>query len=292
VSEAARNLNRLYLQELEDAPEHTTLGRLRILWWPAYLQAFQQNNAYEVIDRLDVFMDAGREALLQMADEYAEQGAADATPAKKIQLRTQFMKSNTGKMFERFVGLALAHALWELDSDYCIQPFKNDNICNCAGLTRESFKITIRLGVINLTTTIDADLFIFNPEVHADIFLLSIKSTLKDRFHNVPFWNLLRRIAVAPNDFPEISAQSADVLNRAKYVAICSDLALEQPDFGTDAGARELLKCDAALLDSAYVTSSRARGIPVAGRHLGPERAAPFFRLSRFLDYLLTGNNG
>jgi len=104
-------------------------------------------------------------------------------------------------------------------------------------------------------------------------------------------WNLLRRAAVSEQAFPEITVESSGILARAKYVAICSDLAQEQPDFGTSGGARMLLQVDAALLDGAYVTASRAQGVASTGRHLGHDREAAFFRLSNFLGYLMTGNN-
>jgi hypothetical protein len=85
-----------------------------------------------------------------------------------------------------------------------------------------------------------------------------------------------RRAAVS-DEFPEIVPIDRDTLARLKYVAICSDFALEQPDFGTDAGARNLLQIDASLLDGAYVTSSRARGLPTdCTNHLGEVRQHAF----------------
>jgi hypothetical protein len=160
-------------------------------------------------------MNVGRAELLQMAEDYAEMQAPDGPVSKKLQLRGQFLKSNTGKMFERFVGLALAHVLFVLDSRFCILPF-NDRSIRCShGLTRESFRVTIQMGSITLRTIIDSDLFIFDPESEtSDLFLISIKSTLKDRFHNVPFWNLLRRAAVSEQAFPEITVESSGILVR------------------------------------------------------------------------------
>ena len=292
MSEAARRFNTQYLESLRHAPANSALGRLRVLWWPSFLHACEAGPLGEVLDGLDLFMNVGRAELHRLAEDYAEQQAPEGQISKKVQLRNQFLKSNTGKMFERFVGLALAQSLLTSDSRFCVLPFNDRSIRCCRGLTRESFRVAIQMGATTLRTIIDSDLFIFDPDSEtSDFFLVSIKSTLKDRFHNVPFWNLLRRAAVSEESFPEITVESPGILSRAKYIAICSDLAQEQPDFGTSGGARMLLQVDAALLDGAYVTASRAQGVAHTGRHLGHDRDAAFFRLSNFFDYLVTGNN-
>jgi hypothetical protein len=137
-----------------------------------------------------------------------------------------------------------------------------------------------------MTTFIDADLFAFNPEnPDLDVYLISIKSTLKDRFHNVPFWNLLRYAAL--NNVPtNVKAHNEARLRSLKYIAVCSDLAKEQPDFAMEAGPRNLIAIDAALLDGAYVTASKAKGLGQDTLHLGTARKAPFYPLSKFLSHL------
>ena len=133
-----------------------------------------------------------------------------------------------------------------------------------------------------------ADLIAFDPSGERDeLFMISVKSTLKDRFHNVPFWNLLRRAAIG-SEIQTVVARNSAVLERVSYIAACTDLALEQPDFADDAGPRNLLQIDAALLDGAFVTGSTTRGVLGAATHgaVGPDRDAPFMMLSTLLPIL------
>lgn len=286
MSKRACQLNQSYLDTMVSAPATSVLGRIRDLWWDAFVDCHKREGAQATLDKLDIFMGGTRARLQAMAEAHADAGAQRGTPRHTL-LVNQFLKSNTGKMFERFVALALAYSLKDADADYCVQPFRAREIRNAPGLSRDDFKVTFKFGDGTLYTHIDADVFIFNPtDREADVFMISVKSTLKDRFHNVPFWNLLRRAAVS-EDFPEVVAGNLDVLDRLRYVAVCSDLAEEQPDFGTDAGARNLLQVDASLLDGAYVTSSRARGLPSdCTDSLGDIRAHAFYRYACFFDLL------
>jgi hypothetical protein len=232
-------------------------------------------------------MFAAQDNFMEMAAQFANgRGHEIGSDPFRIAV-TQFVKSNLGKMFERFCGVALAYALEQADGRYCVQPFRNRELAQCKGLHKDDFRVQVVFGDGQLQTPIDADLFAYNPtNDEDDIFLISVKSTLKDRFHNVPFWNLLRRAAVS-RDLHDIRAVDISLLEKVKYIAVCSDIALEQPDFGTDAGARNLLQIDAALLDCAYVTSSRARGLPddcVA--QLSEVRQHAFYRYSCFFDRL------
>ena len=271
---------------MTDAPPATALGRIRDLWWDGFVECHAREGPETTLDKLDVFMSDGRDRLQAMAQAHADASESPSTPRHTL-LVNQFLKSNTGKMFERFIALALAYSLERVDSAYCVQPFRAKEIKNAPGLCRDDFKVTFKFGDGTLYTHIDADVFAFNPnDREAEVFMISVKSTLKDRFHNVPFWNLLRRAAVS-KDFPEVVAGNLAVLDRLRYVAVCSDLAAEQPDFGTDAGARNLLQVDASLLDGAYVTSSRARGLPnECTDSLGDIRAHAFFRYSCFYKVL------
>lgn len=263
-----------------------TLGRVWDLWWPAFLEHVEAHGPCATLDQLDIFMGAGRDRLIEMAAEEASKKADIGSDRHRL-LANQFIKSNTGKMFERFVGLALAHCLKLADSAYCIQPFTDPALRRGLGVDRSQFMVDFKFGDGTLMTAIDADLFAFNPtDQDADIFMISVKSTLKDRFHNVPFWNLLRRVAIS-GDFPDVEARNFGTLEHVRYVAVCSDLAQEQPDFATDRGARNLLQIDAALLDGAYVTASRARGLPEDCKdHLGDIRQHAFYRYSCFYRYL------
>lgn len=281
MSKKARTLNKEYLETMQKAAPASGLGRVRILWWDNFLSEIERSGPLDALDRLDLCMDVSREKFTQMAVEYAKSKNLEADSAKLVQLQNQFLKSNTGKMFERFVGLAVAHVLWSLDSDYCILPLKKEFL-NRSHLLRggEGLKVRVGAGSSVLTTKIDADLFMFNPSrAKQPVYLVSVKSTLKDRFHNVPFWNLLRLCAVS-DDFPNVAPIDKVALQQLKYVAICTDLAEEQPDFASLKGPRNLLQVDARLLDGAYVTSSKAKGVHVSNDHLGPDRQASFNLLS------------
>lgn len=279
-------LNGRFLQEMRGG-RISTLTLIRDLWWGPFEQFCVEHGPAAALDQLDVFMDISRDQLFDRAGTYADDKDHVRGSDSHRQAATQFLKSNTGKMFERFVGLALCHALAAADSSYCLLPCRADTLGLCHGMTREDLEVKFLFGDGSLVTHIDADLFAFNADDPTDeIFLISIKSTLKDRFHNVPFWNLLRRASLS-SDMPDVVATNPTVLKHVKYIAVCSDLAKEQPDFGTDAGARNLLQIDAALLDGAYVTSSRARGLPTdCTNHLGDVRQHAFYRYSCFYEYL------
>lgn len=282
----ASTINDLYLQEMYNAAPASVLGRLRDLWWPHFIRSVHNEGPKATLDKLDCFMDAGNAGLLGLARAHADATAGTDLDQHR-QRSSQFLKSNTGKMFERFVGLALAHCLQLADAPYAVMAFRNDSFAHCHNFSREDFDVKFKFGDGTLRTTIDADIFAFNPsDSSAEVFMISVKSTLKDRFHNVPFWNLMRRAAIS-DDFPEMEAVNRTHLARMKYVAVCSDLAKEQPDFRTASGARNLLKIDASMLDGAYVTASNAKGLPNDSiDHLGDIRQHAFYRYSCFYEYL------
>jgi len=276
----------LYLAELTSATKNeAALYRVRELWWPGFLKRFAKDPSMAV-DTLDLAMDDGRDRLNKMAAAYASELGFKPNTPKYTQRVTQFLKSNTGKMFERFVGLAIAHALNELKSPYCILPFRSEYVPLCHGAEKEWFSVQVTLGNKTMQTPIDADLFAFNPDSKdADIYLVSIKSTLKDRFHSVPFWNLLRAAAVS-GSMNHVTAVQKDFLQKLRYIAVCSDLAEEQPDFSAETGPRNLIALDAALLDGAYVSASRAKGLGSDKLHLGTKRNAAFYPLSSLISHL------
>lgn len=285
MTSEARRLNKMYLDEMSSAKPDTTLGRVRDVWWPSFLADYASRGPAS-LDACDVPMVSQKEKFQAVANAYANE-KADPGTLKHGVAYNQFIKSNIGKMFERFSALVLAQALMDADAPYCILPFKDEFIRHVVGKSRRSFRVDFKFGDGTLHTDIDADVFAFSPtDPSADIFMMSMKSTLKDRFHNVAFWNLLRRAAVS-DDFPEVVPADRTTLEKIKYVAVCSDFAEEQPDFGTDAGARNLLQVDASLLDGAYVTSSKARGLPRdCANHLGAVRQHAFYPYSCLFNYL------
>lgn len=280
-----KDLNQIFLDEMLNASKGV-LAKVRDLWWQNFLTEIENKGHEVTLDALDISMGNGRDELQSLAKQYAIQNGFKEDTASFTQRCNQFLKSNTGKMFERFIGLALSYCLLSTESGYCVLPFRNDMIPHCHNTTPDHYKVNVRLGGGIYTTKIDSDLFCFNPtNPDLDIYLISIKSTLKDRFHNVPFWNLLRLSCISQL-IPNMTAQDNNFLSRLKYVAVCSDLALEQPDFTSQEGPRNLLALDASLLDGAYVSASRAVGLGNDTNHIGFERQSPFYPLSFFFNML------
>lgn len=276
-------INELYLESMKQATleKEPVLYRVAQLWWPHFENDFKDNQV-STLDKLDVYMDKSRDSLKVMAEEYAYKKVGNRESDKYRQVVNQFLKSNTGKMFERFIGLSIAHALKESKSKFAIWPFRADVKKVCKYLDKKYFKVGCKLGEKSYMTAIDSDLIIFAPDDQDhDFYMLSIKSTLKDRFHNVPFWNLLRLCAL--NNTHNVSTENSNVLKRAKYVAACTDLAEEQPDFSNAKGPRNLLCLDAAILDGAYVSASKAKGLGNDENHFGEKRASAFYPLSKFV---------
>ncbi|OGH39047.1 MAG: hypothetical protein A2905_00410 [Candidatus Levybacteria bacterium RIFCSPLOWO2_01_FULL_36_10] len=283
MNKATDDINNKYLSEMLNASDDTTLGKVRDLWWPSLLDFIKSNGIEYALNNLDLAMEKGNVEFRLRADKYAASQGHQKDTAKYIQLVSQFLKSNTGKMFERFVGLSLSHCLLISKSDYCVVPFKIEYLKYYHDLTFNDFLIKVKLGKKNLTTHIDSDLIAFNlKNESAPIYMISVKSTLKDRFHNVPFWNVLKSASIVKG-YKDITAVNPKVLTKAFYVSACSDLAVEQPDFRTQTGPRNLLCIDAALLDGAFVTASKARGLGSdKGPVIGNDRISAFYPLSRF----------
>lgn len=284
---SARQINEKYLNKMLNATEATkVLFRIKEYWWPHFLETFQ-NDPAGTLDALDRAMDRGQEQLRQVAIDHATGMGFEPGSSEFIQRVSQVTKSSTGKMFERFIALSIAHSLKNYNSDYCVWSFTNDLARITDVFKKEDLEVEVSLQGGSYSTAIDADFVVFNQaDPEAEYYLVSIKSTLKDRFHNVPFWNLLRQAAVK-SSIENLVPRNREEAARPKYVAICSDLAQEQPDFSADGGPRNMLCLDAALLDGAYVSASRARGL--GGRdeqHLGIDRVSPFYPLSLFVRHL------
>lgn len=282
----SRTINEMYLSSMLNAHEtkDPVLYKVAKLWWPHYVEMFNRDPR-QALDNLDIFMNFSREKLFELAKIYSQSKISDISSDAYQQRIVQFLKSNTGKMFERFIGLAIAYALHHHNSEFSVWPFRSDLKKVCNHLKKEDFEISCRLGDVSYKTNIDSDLIIFSPtNKDLDFYMLSVKSTLKDRFHNVPFWNLLRLCAI--NNVHNITTSNDYILSKAKYVAACTDLAEEQPDFSREDGPRNLLCLDAALLDGAYVSSSRAIGLGYDNNHFGAERNSAFYPLSKFVEML------
>ena len=187
MSELSNQLNQSFIQSMRQSSVDTVLGRVRDLWWEDFVK-LSNSMDLTLLDKLDLVMEKKKTKLKEMAVKYAHNKYPDSPDTKISQITSQFLKSNTGKMFERYIGLSIAYFLIKKNVDYCIQPFIKDLMNHCHGLTKEQFEIEVKLGNRSFKTVLDSDLFMFNPEKsHKPIILVSVKSTLKDRFHNVPF---------------------------------------------------------------------------------------------------------
>lgn len=287
MSAKSKKINQFYINKLITSDEESVYGRIYKFWWSHFLMSIEQNGIDKTLNTLDKCMTLGNADFLTSATKYASTQGFENNSGKYIQVYNQYVKSNTGKMFERFAGLALAYSLQKSQSDYCIVQFNSENVSYCHGLQIKDFEVEVVLGKKKLPTHIDADLIAFNPtNSDSDIFLISVKSTLKDRFHNVPFWNLLRRAAVL-SQFKTVKASNKKLLEKIKYIAICSDLAKEQPDFASQAGPRNMLCVDAALLDGAFVSASNAQGLGRDKGKIGQDRLSAFYPLNSFYRLLL-----
>lgn len=290
MSFSAKQINEKYLDKMLSASEKTkVLYRIKEFWWLHFVQSFEADPE-KTLNSLDLCMNEGQEHLRRVAQEHAVQMGFQPGSSEYIQRISQVLKSSTGKMFERFIALSIAYALKQYQSDYCVWSFTKDLEKITSVFHKDDLLVTATLGDVAYQTPIDADFVIINPaDKSADYFLVSIKSTLKDRFHNVPFWNLLRHAAIS-SSMKNLTPANPEGAARPKYIAVCSDLAQEQPDFSADCGPRNMLCLDAALLDGAYVTASRARGLGGVNEvHLGSARGAPFYPLSAFVKYLCPG---
>jgi len=202
-------INKKYLDTMYNAGTASgqlVLTRIKDLWWDNYLKAFRKDPDH-AINNLDLCMDAGANKLRKLASKYSlSQGAKKGSP-RFIQQVNQFLKSNTGKMFERFIGLAIAHYLKEKDASYCVWPFRADLKDIYSYLEKGKFEVITRLGPNKYTIAVDADLIIFNPDNQdADFFMISVKSTLKDRFHGVSNFPLLLTLTFIRFSFCEIKS--------------------------------------------------------------------------------------
>ena len=281
------DFNKWYLETMIKAPKESVLGRVRTLWWPSFIAKLKNSTSIGFMDSLDIFMDKSRDKLKRMAVIYAKENAPRQRD-KQMQLQNQFLKSNTGKMFERFIGLTIAAALRHFNLPYSIVPFNNEAfalIADKVKMSKEEFTVKIN-NCEGAESNIDSDLLLFsNDAPDKFVVMISVKSTLKDRFHNVPFWNLLRRCSVS-DDFPEIVPTNKTLLRNVYYIAICTDLAEEQPDFASEEGPRNLLQLDASLLDGAFVTASKAKGLNNTLDCFGIKRPYAFNPLTSFINYL------
>lgn len=207
------------------------------------------------IDALDHLGEIIRKAYPQVLEDikvrYPEEGVEQKVADKNRQSLMQSVKSNAGKVFERYVGYAVARALhgtgWAI--------WHNTASAEKALGIKPSdwLKVTKKYGEKEVTIEIEGDLLIAMPgKEDGFLILLSVKTSLKDRFHNVALWNLVKVIA-ADDEMAEkigIKAVNKEKLQKVIYCVAASDIAEEQKDLAEE--PRKKIKFDAALLDYAF----------------------------------------
>jgi len=222
----------------------------------AELQSAGQRPASKyVLDYLGQILVGARPAVQRELDGIdAYRIGARTTEEEQVRIRrgrNNWIKSNAGKIFERLVGFSLANAL--VGTNFAIWPFRNDAHSK-VGFGPEDTLVNVEAAGEQLSTPIEADFVATRIPNSQDspILLISVKSTLKDRFHMVGFWKLLLDVSVSPVVRPEITASNSTRLSRCKYVVVCTDIAEEQPDLAHE--PRNLIKIDAAVLDFAFAS--------------------------------------
>ena len=289
VSELAKELN---LQNLSYLAEGQTYGgtnsvvveRINRLWWPNYLTMASKNRK-DAINKLDLAM-GGPGPLRNEARSFClESGEIEGTP-RFIQRFNQFLKSNTGKMFERLIIFSISENLLHHDSDFVCLPYVK-SVKELMSEDPNIFNINVTLGEKNFFSDLDADAVVFNPENPLDneIYFLTMKSTLKDRLHSAIFLNLLRYVALGDSQ-ERVTSNSPEILHRLNYVLVCTVLAEEQPDLNSEDGPICMIGLDVALLDGAFVTGDTVKAVGNEGPFFGKGRSHPFHWLSRFIDML------
>ncbi len=174
----------------------------------------------------------------------------DATATSEQSAR-QAVKSNAGKIFERYVGYALATAL--TGTGWAVWHNRQD-AKDWLGLDPADYlSITKVFEDEEIPVDIEGDLLITRPgDEDSPLMVVSIKSTLKDRLHNVTMWQLAKDIALDPHLSKKLSltAKNPEKLARVIYCLACADTAQEQPDLAAE--PRRKIKFDVSFLNYAF----------------------------------------
>lgn len=177
--------------------------------------------------------------------------ADEKTRVKVEQSRRQAVKSNAGKIFERYVGYALATALQ--GTEWAVWHNRRDAKTLLGFDPSQHLLITKQFEDEEIAVEIEGDLLIARPgDPDSPIILFSIKSTLKERLHNVTMWQLAKNIALDPDMSKKMGlvAKNPSKLERVLYCLACSDTAQEQPDLAKE--PRRKIKFDVSFLDYAF----------------------------------------
>lgn len=257
----ADEINKAYLADLEKA-DGLVFTRLKRFVAPRHEEKIKtfidEGEEYPAIKALDFLGNILLEAYPEVqADIETENPLPDDTDDKaRIKLveqsRRQAVKSNAGKIFERYVGYALAKALQ--GTRWAVWHNRKDAKEKFGFVPSEYLSIVKQLkGNEEIDVEIEGDLLISRPGVpDYPLIVISIKSTLKDRLHNVTMWQLAKNISLDENMSKTLGlvAKNPQKLRRVYYCLACADIAQEQRDLQTT--PRRKIKFDVSFLDFAF----------------------------------------
>jgi hypothetical protein len=256
----ADEINNAYLADLEKA-EGLVFTRLKRFVAPrhekkikTFINKGEEHPAIKALDFLgNILQEAYPEVQADIETEIPIPANADDKVRTKLeQSRRQAVKSNAGKIFERYVGYALAKALQ--GTGWAVWHNRQDAKEKLGFAPSEYLSIVKQLkDNEEIAVEIEGDLLISRPGVpDYPLIVVSIKSTLKDRLHNVTMWQLAKNISLDENMSKKLGlvAKNPQKLNRVYYCLACADIAQEQRDLQTT--PRRKIKFDVSFLDFAF----------------------------------------
>lgn len=256
----ADEINTAYLADLEKS-EGLVFTRLKRFLAPRHeekIKTFtnegEEHPAIKALDFLgNILLEAYPEVKADIENEIPLPADADENVRKKLeQSRRQAVKSNAGKIFERYVGYALAKALQ--GTGWAVWHNRQDAKKILGFAPSEYLSIVKQLkDNEEIAVEIEGDLLISRPGVpDYPLIVVSIKSTLKDRLHNVTMWQLAKNIALDENMSKTLGlvAKNPQKLNQVYYCLACADIAQEQRDL--EKAPRRKIKFDVSFLDFAF----------------------------------------
>lgn len=212
--------------------------------------------AFQALDHMgDVLLDAYSDVKSEIRQAQIDKHGATPDPQKLEQSVMQGVKSNAGKIFERYVGYGLAIAL--RGTGWAVWHNRQDASEVFGYNTSEYLQVALEFNGEEICIDIEGDILIARPnEPESPLIVVSIKSTLKDRLHNVALWGLVKKVAADPVASKAVGLRAVhpEKLSKVIYVLACADTAQEQTDLAST--PRRKIQFDVALLDFAFAALS------------------------------------
>lgn len=265
-------INEAYINSLDDASGEV-FRRLKEYVAPRHIAKIQElqssgveKPAFKSLDYLgDILLDSYADVRGDIRRSLTAKQGNTPNPEKLEQSVMQGIKSNAGKIFERYVGYALALAL--NGTGWAVWHNRQDAKEMFGFNTSETLQVYTEFNGQEISIDIEGDVLIARPnEPESPLIVVSIKSTLKDRLHNVALWGLVKRVASnqIASEAVSLKARHPEKLRRVVYILACADTAQEQRDLAE--APRRKIQFDVALLDFAFAAVSTAEA-----QHLSQE---------------------